>query len=268
MWGRHSWRQGGTPAAFGSFEKKSRQECRLAARNGGPTFMNRGYSFLRDAMPRPLRRYVQHFEAAIEDAVTAFAASLKPGSRVLDAGAGEGNYKTHFAKHRYCGLDLAIGDAAWDYSRLDVVGDLTQLPFREASFDACVNIVTLEHVVDPAAVLCEIARALRPGGRLLLIAPHEWEEHQQPHDYYRYTRYGLEHLLKRAGLSEIHITPAGGFFRLLSRRMFNALQFFPGPLIVIGAILFVPPALILPIFEPLDQRKTFTPGFVCCAKKP
>ncbi len=218
-------------------------------------------------MPRGVRRYVQHFEASIEDAVAEFAGSLKPASRVLDAGAGEGNYQSHFAKHRYCGLDLGIGDAGWDYSRLDVLGDLSRIPFSDASFDACLNIVTLEHVREPAAVICELARVLRPGGKLLLIAPLEWEEHQQPHDYYRYTRYGLEYLLGRAGFEDVRIEPVGGFFRVLSRRLFNALQFFPGPLMILAAIFFVPPAIVLPMLDGLDRRKNFTPGFICRARK-
>ena len=212
-----------------------------------------------------MRRYVQHFEFAIDDAVAAFAASLKPGACVLDAGAGEGNYKHHFAKQRYVGLDLGIGDGAWNYSSLDVIANLENLPFQDATFDACINIVTLEHVTDPQRVLCEMARSLKPGGRLLLVAPLEWEEHQQPHDYFRYTRYGLEYLLNRAGFDEISIVPVGGIFRLISRRLFNALQFFPGPLIVVAAIFLVPPALILPILDRLDGRRNFTPGFICCA---
>ncbi len=223
------------------------------------------YHLLRDAVPRPLRRYVQHFEFAIEDAVGAFAASLKPGARVLDAGAGEGDYKDHFAKQRYVGLDLGIGDTAWNYSRLDVIANLENLPFPDAAFDACINIVTIEHVIHPQRVLCEISRTLRPGGRLLLVAPLEWEEHQQPHDYFRYTRYGLELLLNRAGFSEISIVPTGGIFRLISRRLFNALQFFPGPLILAAAIFLVPPALVLPLFDSLDRQRAFTPGFVCTA---
>ncbi|HUA83462.1 MAG TPA: class I SAM-dependent methyltransferase [Bryobacteraceae bacterium] len=223
------------------------------------------YHRLRDAVPRPLRRYVQHFERAIEDSVAAFAASLQPGARVLDAGAGEGNYKHHFAKHSYIGLDLGIGDAAWNYARLDVIANLENLPFPDGSFDACINIVTLEHVIQPQRVLCEIARTLRPGGALLLVAPLEWEEHQQPHDYFRYTRYGLELLLKRAGFSRISIVPTGGIFRLISRRLLNALQFFPGPLILPAAIFLVPPALVLPLFDGLDRQRAFTPGFICTA---
>jgi len=225
------------------------------------------YDRLRDALPSGLRRWVQHFEASIEDAVARFAASVAEGARVLDAGAGEGQYRRFFSKRRYCGLDLGIGDVKWDYSRLDVIGYLVRLPFPDATFDAAINVVTLEHVTDPARVLCEIARTLRPGGRLLLIAPLEWEEHQTPHDYFRFTRYGLEFLLQQAGLTDIAIEPVGGLFRLLARRMFNALQFFPGPLIFVAAVFLVPPALILPALDGLDREKRFTPGFICRARK-
>jgi SAM-dependent methyltransferase len=226
------------------------------------------YARTRSLLPRGLRNYVLHFEAAIEDAVRQFAASLRPGARVLDAGAGEGHYRSFFPAQRYLGLDLAVGDAAWDYSRLDVLGDLTALPFRDAVFDAALNIVTLEHVRDPARVLRELARTLAPAARLLLIVPHEWEEHQQPHDYFRYTRYGVEYLLRQAGFEGLDIRPVGGFFRLLSRRLLNALQFFPGPLMFVAAIFFVPPALLLPMLEPLDRRQNFTLGYICSARKP
>ncbi len=219
-------------------------------------------------LPSGLRRYVLHFEAAIEDAVRRFASSLPHGARVLDAGAGEGHYRSFFPIQRYIGLDLAVGDAAWDYSKLDVLGDLTALPFRDAVFDAALNVVTLEHVREPARVLAELSRVLTPSARLLLIVPHEWEEHQQPHDYFRYTRYGVEYLLRQAGFQDCDIRPVGGFFRLLSRRLLNALQFFPGPLMLVAAIFFVPPALLLPMLEPLDRRQNFTLGYICSARKP
>jgi SAM-dependent methyltransferase len=225
------------------------------------------YDRLRSLLPRPLARYVMHFDAAIEDVVSGFARGLPPRARVLDAGAGEGNHKSHFTAQRYCGLDLGIGDGAWDYSRLDVLGDLASLPFRDGAFDAAINIVTLEHVREPARVVCELGRILAPRGRLLLVAPHQWEEHQQPHDYYRFTRYGLDYLLRQAGFTEIDIQPVGGIFRLISRRLFNALQFFPGPTILLAAIFFAPPALLLPLLEPLDRRKNFTLGYICSARK-
>ncbi len=225
------------------------------------------YRGLQRALPRPLRRYLLHFEAAIEDAVGSFAASLAQGARILDAGAGEGSYRHCFRRQRYVGVDLGVGDADWNYAGLDAVADLQALPFPDRTFDAMLNVVTLEHVREPACVLAEIARALKPGGRLLLIVPHEWEEHQQPHDYYRYTRYGARYLLERAGFDEIAVQPVGGYFRLLSRRLLNGLQFFPGPLMLVAALFLVPPALIAPLLDGLDKRQAFTLGFICTARK-
>jgi SAM-dependent methyltransferase len=209
-----------------------------------------------------------HFEAAIEEAVSNFAKASPGGIRVLDAGAGEGDYRHYFAAQRYVGLDLGIGDQAWDYSRLDVLGDLEALPFPDRTFDAAINIVTLEHVLDPARVLCELGRVLAPGGRLLLVAPLQWEEHQQPHDYGRFTRFALGRLLRQAGFIEVLIQPVGGIFRLISRRLLNALQFFPGPLMLVAAIFFAPPALVLPLLDPLDKDRSFTLGYICSARKP
>jgi SAM-dependent methyltransferase len=229
------------------------------------------YSALARRLPGFLRRHVLHFEWAIEDAVTRFAGELAPGSRVLDAGAGEGQYARLFLQHRYCGVDLGVGDAAWNYRRLDAVADLTALPFRDGCFAACLNIVTLEHLREPACALREMARTLEPGGVLLLVAPHEWEVHQAPHDYFRYTRHGLHYLLEKAGMVDVRIDPVGGYFRLLSRRLLNGLQFFTGGwrwlMFVPAAILLAPPALVLPLFDGLDRERNFTLGYICTARK-
>ncbi len=221
--------------------------------------------------PRFVRKWALHFECAIEDQLAAFASGLPPASSVLDAGAGELPYKRHFREHRYVGVDLAVGDPEWNYSRLDAVADLNALPFGSATFDAALNIVTLEHLKDPQRALSEIARVLKPGGRLLLVAPLEWEEHQQPHDFFRYTRFGLQLLLERAGFAIVQLAPAGGFFRLLSRRLLNGLQFFmKGPgwiLFAPAALVLVPLSLLMPAFEPLDTHRNFTLGYLCTARK-
>ena len=55
--------------------------------------------------------------------------ACRPGARVLDAGAGEVPPRAYFARQRYCGVDLAVGDRTWNYSRLEAVADLARLPF-------------------------------------------------------------------------------------------------------------------------------------------
>ncbi len=164
-------------------------------------------------------------------------------------------------------MDLAVGDASWDYGKLDAIGDLTALPFPDGCFQACINIVTLEHVREPGCALREIHRTLAPGGRLLLIVPHEWEVHQSPHDYFRYTRFGVAYLLEKAGFAEYAIEPVGGYFRLCARRMLNGLQFFPGLWFPLAALILVPPALVLPWFDALDRDRNFTLGYICTARK-
>jgi SAM-dependent methyltransferase len=230
------------------------------------------YSSAADRLPRFLRRHILHFEAAIEDALTDFARRVRPGDRLLDAGSGEGRHARYFPQARYCGVDLAVGDPAWNYRSLDAVADLATLPFRDSAFAACINIVTLEHVREPQRVLCELSRALAPGGGLLLVVPHEWEVHQAPHDYFRYTRHGVSYLLEYAGFERIEIHPVGGYFRLLARRMLNGLQFFTGGARWIAflpaALLLGLPAMALPFLDFLDRDRNFTLGYVCTAEKP
>lgn len=225
------------------------------------------YAEARSLIPRSLRPWVLHFETAVDDAVRKFASSLPEGARVLDAGAGECTHAPFFSRQRYIGVDLGVGDASWNYGRLACLADLVRLPFAPGSLDAALSIVTLEHVAEPAAALTEVARVLRPGAPLLVIVPHEWEVHQAPHDFYRYTRFGMRYLLERAGFERLEIRPVGGYFRLLARRLLNGLQFFPGLWFWPAAILLGAPALVLPLFDSLDRDRNFTLGYVCTGFK-
>jgi SAM-dependent methyltransferase len=229
------------------------------------------YTAIAYKLPRWLRRHILHFEVEISDAVSALASNLPDRAHVLDAGSGEGQYAHHFTRHRYTGVDLGVGDNLWDYSKLDAVADLTALPFPSGTFDAAIHIVTIEHLREPGRALKEIARTLKTDGVLLIAAPLEWEVHQHPHDYFRYTNFGLKHLLDGAGMTAAEIQPAGGYFRLLARRLLNGLQFFTGGprwlLFPLAAILLIPPALILPFLDFLDRDRNFTLGYLCKARK-
>jgi SAM-dependent methyltransferase len=222
-------------------------------------------------VPRPLRRLVLRFEVCIEESLEAFARSLPTGARVLDAGAGECQYAELFAHCRYVAFDLAVGDQAWDYSRLDAVADLARLPCAEGAFDAAVNIVVLEHTREPLRVIAELRRVLKAGAPLLLIAPQEWAVHQIPHDYFRYTRYGLAWLLEESGLRVCSIDPVGGFFTLLGRRVLEAALFFQGGwrwlLFPPVAAVAGPIGIMLPWLDVLDAERNTTLGYLCHAVK-
>lgn len=205
---------------------------------------------------------------------------IPAGARVLDAGSGEGRYKDFFNHTRYVGLDLAVGDETWDYTGLDAVGDLRELPFPEGSFDAAICVQTLEHVNDPFKVISEIGRVLKPGGRFYLSAPMSWHQHQKPHDFFRYTSFGFRHLLELSGMHIVEIRPMGGYFWFLSYNL-QMLHDYLFPRItsrrqwwlqlpyqvITQAIFFV----LLPIFlyylDRIDKVKDHTLGWVCIAEK-
>jgi SAM-dependent methyltransferase len=225
----------------------------------------------RSVLPRFLLQRLDPFHACIENRVHEFAAACPTGEFVLDAGAGECHFRDFFPACRYVGVDNAVGDPQWDYSRLSAVGNLYALPFADGSFSAAISIVVLEHLADPATALREIRRVLRPGGRFLIAVPQFWELHQTPHDFYRYTRYGLEHLLLASGFRIVELQPTGGYFQLLSKLSIDFLQFFEHGA---GWLLFVPLAplfgflfpLLCYYLDKLDRKKDFAVGFVAVAE--
>jgi SAM-dependent methyltransferase len=167
-------------------------------------------------MSRWLRDRLDLHHTRINDLLQRAAQDARPGQRLLDAGAGEGRYRAYFSHLTYTGIDLAVGDANWDYSGLDVVGDLAALPFGDAAFDAAICLEVLEHLPEPSLALKELHRTLRPGGRLYFSVPMSWHQHQKPHDYYRYTSFGLQYLLDQAGFEVEQLRPTGGYFWFLS----------------------------------------------------
>jgi SAM-dependent methyltransferase len=81
------------------------------------------------------------------------------------------------------------------------------LPFTSAAFDAVVCTEVLEHVVDARFLLSELARVVRPGGRLLVSVPFVFHYHEDPRDVRRYTPAGLRAALQQAGFD---VEVAGG----------------------------------------------------------
>ena len=231
------------------------------------------------AVPMWLRRRIEIDNTTLLDFVSSMAATVPAGARVLDAGAGEGRYRSDFVHTRYIGVDLAVGDADWDYHDLDVLSSLIELPFSDGTFEAVLCTQVLEHVTEPQQVLKEIRRALKPGGRLFLTAPQSWHQHQKPHDYYRYTSFGLRYLFEQAGLQVQSIQPMGGYFWYLSFQLQNINYWlFPHgsrgrkwtwPIrLVFGVIFQLCFPLLLYYLDRFDHQKDETFGYLCVAIRP
>ena len=99
-----------------------------------------------------------------------------------------------------------------DYENVDVVCDIHHLPFKDNSIDAVMSVAVLEHVREPAAVLKEVYRVLKPGGRVFSVIPFMQPFHASPHDYQRYTLPGIEFLHRDFRLVEsgVYSGPVSG----------------------------------------------------------
>jgi len=166
-------------------------------------------------MLEKIKHYLDYFHRDIEKEVEKFAKSLPEDSLVLDAGAGEGKYRRYFKHCKVVGIDNCVGDSSWDYSSLDVVGDIHSLPFKNNCFDAIVCIVVFEHLSNPFKAMKELSRVLKEGGKLFAVFPFMWEIHQKPYDFFRYTEYGFRKMAEDANLSVDSLKNHGCFFRVL-----------------------------------------------------
>lgn len=164
-----------------------------------------------------LRSFVEELpeeRRSVLDFVMGVASALPAGTRVLDAGAGDAPYRELFEHCEYVTAD-------WENSphpsgaKSDIVGSLEALPVDDGSFDAVLSTQVLEHVAEPLRVLRELHRVVRSGGRLYLTAPLIGELHEEPYDFFRYTPYGLRHLLCNAGFQVDSINPRNGYFATL-----------------------------------------------------
>ncbi|MFB6116636.1 MAG: class I SAM-dependent methyltransferase [Candidatus Nanosalina sp.] len=131
--------------------------------------------------------------------------------RLLDVGAGNLLYKHLLEK--YCSSYESL-DVKED-AKLDYVQDIQDTNLSSSVFDTvfCRNV--LEHVEKPREALTEISRILKQDGIAIISVPHLAYLHNEPEDYYRFTKYGVEEISSQTDLEIIEVEEAGGLFSFL-----------------------------------------------------
>jgi SAM-dependent methyltransferase len=133
------------------------------------------YYYASAPYPREIRALTSNWHEHAHKAQITLCTLIPPGSRVLEVGCGNGSsmreIKQRTENITYIGCDLSHKEwAGLDTSTLTVMSaDRLSLP--SASFDVVLSMYVIEHLVFPACFLNECWRVLKPGGRLLIIAP-------------------------------------------------------------------------------------------------
>lgn len=146
----------------------------------------------------------------IEPALEASLARHAKG-RLLDIGSGVKPYadlvRPFVTEH--VGLDHEA--TLHDQSEIDLFGSAYRIPADDSSYATLLCTDVLEHLEEPARALAEARRVLEPGGCAIYTVPLFWHLHEEPRDFYRYTKHGLRHLFEGAGFEVVEIQPLCGF---------------------------------------------------------
>jgi ubiquinone/menaquinone biosynthesis C-methylase UbiE len=122
-----------------------------------------------------------------DDLIAQELEQLGPASLVVDIGAGGLRHTALASARRTLATDIRRLDG------IDFVSDAGALPLRDCSVDAVLLLEVLEHVAHPDAILSEVGRILKPGGKVVASVPSVVPRHDH-HDYWRYTAEGFEQL--------------------------------------------------------------------------
>lgn len=134
-----------------------------------------------------------------------FLDKLPGNPLLLDIGAGKsivpGEYKNTIT------MDFS------DSNKPMVRGTALKLPFKISIADGIVHSWVLEHIEEPNQVIEEFYDALKSGGYLYITTNFVWHLHEEPRDFYRYTKHGLEYFFRDNNKWKILVLkPTAGFW--------------------------------------------------------
>lgn len=193
------------------------------------------------------------------------------GGKFIDLGCGDMPYR-EIVQNKVDAYDSL--DFFPRFNSVTYVGDIQNMPvIPDNTYDSAICIEVLEHVPDPASAIKEIFRILKPGAVVVVTVPHLSRLHDLPHDYYRYTRYGLVYLFEKVGFQIEKLVERGGLFSFLGHQITWVILGFFGGVPVIRNIVFLIIRFGVTLLswkadEFFQTAKFFPLGYVIVAKKP
>jgi SAM-dependent methyltransferase len=173
-------------------------------------------AFIRAVRRRKLASIVSNETIALElDDFLRREFGARRGRALLDVGAGSRPYGELYEPYFATCTSTDVGYSPHDIGGVDVLAPADDLPFDDGEFDCVLCTEVLEHCRDPARVMAELGRVLRPGGALFLTTPFLVGLHEMPHDYYRYTPSAVLALAEDQGLAVEASMPRGDYLATL-----------------------------------------------------
>lgn len=155
---------------------------------------------------------------------------IPKGYKILDAGAGEQQFKKFCSHLKYVSQDFAKYDGKgdkkglqtkiWDNSKLDIISDISSIPVPDRSFDAILCTEVFEHLPEPILALKEFSRVIKKGGYLVITSPFCSLTHFSPYHFYSgFNQYFYKTHLPKFGFKIIEIKTNGNFFEYVAQEI-------------------------------------------------
>lgn len=149
---------------------------------------------------------------------------------LVDIGCGEKPYEDTIKRYVTGHIGIDHEGTAHNTSHIDRFGTAYDIPFEDKSFDSALCTAVLEHLEEPEQALRECHRVLKSGGVAIYSVPFIWHLHEEPRDFFRYSKYGLKYLFEKAGFEIIEIKALSGFWVTFGQLLvYNIYRFNRGP---------------------------------------
>ncbi|OHB71654.1 MAG: hypothetical protein A2W23_07370 [Planctomycetes bacterium RBG_16_43_13] len=197
-------------------------------------------------------------------------ASRYLSGRLIDIGCGMKPYENLLAPYvsEHVGVDHK--DSIHNRSNVDLVGTAYKIPVEDGSFNAVICTAVLEHLEEPEQALRECHRVLKLNGVAIYMVPFIWHLHEEPRDFYRYSKYGLRYLFEKVGFEIEEIKALSGFWVTFGQlSVYNIYRFHRGFLKLLPII----PAIGLAIqgisymLDRIDKSEQWTWAYIVVVKK-
>lgn len=190
--------------------------------------------------------------------------------RMLDIGCGAKPYKDLLAPYVIEHVGLDYEGSPHDKTSVDLVSSAYSIPESDAAFDSVICTAVLEHLEEPEQALREGYRVLKPGGVAIYTVPFIWHLHEEPRDFYRFSKYGLTYLFEKVGYEIIELKALSGFWVTFGQLfVYNLHRFNRGPfrwLRLVDALGLIVQGVAY-LLDRLDRTEQWTWMYLVVARK-
>lgn len=191
-----------------------------------------------------------------------FLSLLHPDSKLLDVGCGPSTIvPAGYNNVTRCDVNPEFEP--------DVTCSALKLDFECGYFDGVVHSWVFEHLEEPRQALDECFRVLKTGGLLYLTTNTAWHLHEEPRDFYRFTKYGLQYLFKDSQWEIIFIEASLGFWGTVTQLIAYRIvaMFKSSKMEWLHPLVTIPLQIIGLLFERVFYDTSLCAGYCVIARK-